>query len=446
VEGSSSRTVVMGRERPELDAQALQDALDTYDEVILQGRFNIGTSTIDINRSVTLRGEGRTNDIPDTKIYKRGWSFPFLSQEFMFDIRGEGIDVTIENIHVEDFNGTCINTRQGNSVTIRRNRITLLSGLGRGLSFGPWGDHVVGITSGGESPSRGSSPGGVVIEENYLDFALSFARGGFTTSKGLEREPDYRPDLKNHETPICVGMLLSRNLGKVIVRNNTVRNMNARGIMAMDNWESAEIEITDNTVLSEVFGAYPYNNPMSGVGILVQSAWSEPRSGGRVEVNGNRINCDKVNYCGIAVHGPAMYQEGVGKLEQVVIRDNEIKLKEGSFGIQIRRSDSTEVSDNRITGEAYYGLQVTGSEDRQGIDLSAKENKFEDNDMEGLAIKEPDEYSDAHVDGRMFTGSGEKSATAHIWLNNYSKNNVIKVKADETVIDEGEDNNVIFES
>ena len=445
-EGSSSRTVVIGRERPELDAQALQDALDTYDEVILQGRFNIGTSTIDINRSVTLRGEGRTNDIPDTKIYKRGWSFPFLSQEFMFDIRGEGIDVTIENIHVEDFNGTCINTRQGNSVTIRRNRITLLSGLGRGLSFGPWGDHVVGITSGGESPSRGSSPGGVVIEENYLDFALSFARGGFTTNKGLEREPDYRPDLKNHETPICVGMLLSRNLGKVIVRNNTVRNMNARGIMAVDNWGSAEIEITDNTVVSEVFGAYVYNNPMSGVGILVQSAWSEPKSGGRVEVNGNRINCDKVNYCGIAVHGPAMYQEGVGKLEQVVIRDNEIKLKEGSFGIQIRRSDSTEVSNNRITGEAYYGLQVTGSEDRQGIDLSAKENKFEDNDMEGLKIKEPDEYGDSHVNGRMFTGSGEKSATAHIWLNNYSKNNVIKVKADETVIDEGEDNNVIFES
>lgn len=445
VEGSSSQTAVIGRERPELDAQAIQDAVDNYDEVVLRGRFNIGTSTININRSVLIRGEGREDDIPETKIYKKGWKFPFLSQEFMFDIRGEDIDVTIENIHVEDFNGTCIGTHGGKSLTIRRNRITLLSGLGRGLSFGSWGDHVVGITAGGET-SRGGFPEGVVIEENYLDFALSYARGGFVTNKGLEREPDYRPDLQNHETPICIGINICRNLGKVIVRNNVIRNMNARGILVFDNWESADIEIVDNTIISEVFGAYPYNNPMSGAGILVQSAWSEPRSGGRVEVNGNRIICDKVNYCGIAVYGPAMYQEGAGKLESCIVRDNEVSLADGSIGVIIRRSDSTEVSNNRITGKAYYGLQVTGSEDRQGIDLSAKGNKFEDNDMEGIEIKEPDEYSDAHVDGRMFTGSGGKSATANVWLNKYSKGNVIKVKANETVIDEGEDNTVTSES
>ncbi len=445
VEGSSSQTVVIGRERPELDAQAIQDAVDSYDEVILRGRFNIGTSTININRSVTIRGEGREDDIPETKIYQKGWRFPFLSQEFMFDIRGEDIDATIENIHVEDFNGTCIGTHGGNSLTIRRNRITLLSGLGRGLSFGSWGDHVVGITAGGET-SRGGFPGGVMIEENYLDFALSYARGGFVTNKGLEREPHYRPDLQNHETPVCIGINICRNLGKVIVRDNVIRNMNARGILVFDNWESADIEIVDNTIISEVFGAYPYNNPMSGAGILVQSAWSEPRSGGRVEVNGNRIICDKVNYCGIAVYGPAMYQEGAGKLESCIVRDNEVSLADGSIGVIIRRSDSTEVSNNRITGKAYYGLQVTGSEDRQGIDLSAKGNKFEDNDMEGMEIKEPDEYSDGHVDGRMFTGSGGKSATANVWLNKYSKGNVIKVKANETVIDEGEDNTVTSES
>ncbi len=440
VEELSIQTVVIGRERPDFDAQAIQDAVDNYDEVILKGRFNIGNATININRSVTIRGEGRTDDIPDTKIYKKGWKFPFLSQEFMFDIRGEDIDVAIENIHVEDFNGTCINTRQGNSVTIRRNRLTLQSGLGRGLSFGPWGDHVVGITSGGESPFRGSSPGGVVIEDNYFDFALSFARGGFVTNKGLEREPGYRPDLRNHETPICIKMLISRNLGKVIVRNNVIRNMNARGILVVDNWETADIEIVNNAIISEVFGAYPYNNPMSGVGILVQSAWSEPRSGGRIEVANNKINCDKVNYCGIAVHGPAMYQEGAGKLEQVIIRDNEIKLEEGSFGIQIRRSDYTEVFNNKISGKAYYGLQISGSENREGMDLYANSNIFKENDTERLVIKEPDEYSDGHIDGRIFTGSEGSSCTAHVWLNAYSRGNSIILKGDEIAIDEGEDN------
>jgi hypothetical protein len=438
-EVSSRMTVVIGHERPELDAQTIQDAVDNYDEVVLKGRFNIGTSTINVNRSVTIRGEGRTDDVPDTKICKKGWKFPFLSQEFMFVVRGKDIDVTIENIHVEDFNGTCIGTRQGNSLTIRRNRITLSSGLGRGLSFGPWGDHVVGITVGGETLS-GGFPGGVVIEENYLDFALSYARGGFITNNGLAREPDYRPDLQNHEAPICVGMNICRNLGKVIVRDNVVRNMNSRGILVFDNWETADIEIVNNTIISEVFGAYPYNNPMSGVGILVMSAWSEPRSGGRVEVANNKINCDKVNYCGIAVHGPSMYQEGAGKLEVCIIEDNEIALKEGSYGIQIRKSDFTEVANNRISGKAYYGLQVSGSENREGIDLGAYANRFEDNDMEGLVIKETDEYSDGHVDGRIFTGSEGKSSTAHVWLNAFSKDNVIRVKVDETVIDEGEGN------
>jgi predicted transcriptional regulator len=440
----SNQTVVIGRERPELDVQAIQEAVDNYDEVILKGRFNIGTSTININRSVKIRGEGRTNDIPDTKICKQGWKFPFLRQEFMFDIRGEDIDVTIENIHVEDFNGTCINTRQGNSVTLRKNRITLLTGLGRGLSFGPWGDHVVGITSGGESPFRGSSPGGVVIEDNYLDFALSFARGGFITNIGLELDTAYRPDLRNHETPVCVGININRNLGKVIVRNNVIRNMNSRGILVFDNWGSSDIKIVDNTISSEVFGSYPYNSHMAGVGVFIQSAWTEPRDGGRVEVVNNRIVCDKVNYCGIAVHGPSMYQEGAGKLEQCILKDNEIQLKDGSVGIQIRKSDYTEVVNNKISGRAYYGLQISGSENRKGMDLSARANFFETNDMEGLEIKAPDEYSDSHINRRMFNGSKGKSNTAHVWLNAFTKDNVIQVREDETVINEGVGNSIIY--
>ena len=438
---STSRVVVVGRGRPDLDAQAIQDAVDNYDEVILRGRFNIRKSTIYLNKSVTLRGEGRTNDIPDTKIYKKGWDFPFLTQEFMFFVRGDDINVTIENLHVEDFNGTCIGTRQGNSLTLRRNRITLWSGLGRGLSFGAWGDHVVGMTLGGDD-ARGGFPGGILVEDNHLDFALSYARGGFITNKGLEDDPSYRPDLRNHEAPICVGINVCRILGKVIVRNNVIRNMNARGILVFDNWDSADIEIVNNTIVSEVFGVYPYNNPMSGVGILVQSAWTEPRSGSRVEVVKNKINCDKVNYCGIAVHGPSMYQEGAGKLESCTIKENEVVLKEGMYGIQIRKSDFTEVFGNTISGRAYYGLQISGRDRRGGIELGANENTFEDNDMGDLVIKEPDGYSESHVDGRMFAGEDGRSATAHVWLERRSRANVIEVKPGETVIDEGVDNKV----
>jgi predicted transcriptional regulator len=440
---SLGQVVVVGRENPAIDAQVVQDAVDNYDEVILKGTFNLGTSTVYISRSVVLRGVGRENDIPTTKVYKRGWTFPSFVQEFLLVVRGEGIDVTIENIHFTDFNYTCIWNDQGNSVRIRDNRISLLTGLGRGWSLGNRGDHVVGITSGG-SREHGGFPGGVVIEGNYLDFALSYSTGGFLSRKGLETDPSYRPDLEKHESYCGVGIVLNRNLGEVIVRDNIIRNMNSRGIMIQDNWESADIHIVGNTIVSGVYGSYPFSSHIAGVGIFAQSAWAQPRSGTRVEISGNKIRCDKLNYCGIAVYGPSMYQEGAGKLGECVVKNNDIHLEDGSVGVLIRKNDRTEVFGNKISGRAYYGFHLWGSRDREGFDLWSNENLVEDNDMTDLVIKAPDEYSDGHVDGRMFTGSEGRSATAHVWLNAFSKDNVIKVKADETVIDEGEDNKVTY--
>jgi predicted transcriptional regulator len=445
IDEESNQITVIGRERPDYDALAIQNAVDNYDKVTLKGHFNIGTSTITVKKSVHIKGEGRTDDIPDTKIYKKGWNFPFLSQEFLFLVRGESIDVTIENLHIENFNGTCIGTRQGNSLTIRKNRITLESGLGRGLTLGNWGDHVVGITAGGVT-LLGGFPGGILIEENYLDFALSYVRGGFITHDGRERDSTYRHNLQNHEAPICLGMNICRNLGKVIVRNNIIRNMNSRGIYVFDNWETAEITIQDNNITSKVFGAYPYNNPMAGVGIFVQSAWTEPRSGGKVEVYDNNISCEKVNYCGIAIHGPSMYEEGAGKLEECIIRDNFIELKDGYIGLQIRKSENTVVKNNTFSGKVYYGMQISGSKNRQGIDLASKNNHIEQNDMDQLQIKKPDVYSNGNVNGYAFTGENGKSKLAHLWLSPHTSHNNIQIGSDLIIIDEGHENKIHKES
>ena len=78
----------------------------------------------------------------------------------------------------------------------------------------------------------------------------------------------------------------------------------------------------------------------------------------------------------------------------------------------IRKNDGTEVFGNKVSGQVYYGFHLWGSRDREGIDLRSKENLVEDNDMTDLVIKAPDEYSDSHVDERMFTGSDGKSKTA----------------------------------
>jgi predicted transcriptional regulator len=438
----NERIVVIGRERPEYDFQAIQDAVDNYSEVILSGRFNIGASNIVIKRSVIIRGDGRKNDVPETKLYKSGWSFPFFDPEVPCQIRGNNIDVTIENIHIENFNGTCIGTVSGNSFRCRKNRITLHSPFGRGLTFGKLGDHVVGIVV-GETFKEGGFPGGIVVENNYLDFALSYESGGFITPDGRERDPSYRPDLLNHEAPVCVGIKVSSNKGKVIVRNNIVRNMNSRGILVCDNRDSSEIIIHDNVITSDVFGAYPYNSAMAGVGLFIQSAWSEPVKGSRVEVYENQIICDKVNYCGIAVHGPSMYQDGVGKLDECIIRNNSIDLKNGYIGIQLRKIDNVLVENNVIKGKVYYGYHVCGSKNRGNIILDSSDNIFINNDMSELEIKETDEYSDANNNGYVFTGEEGRTKTAYAWLNPLTRRNKLHIQY-KNVIDEGKNNQIVL--
>ncbi|MES0324757.1 MAG: right-handed parallel beta-helix repeat-containing protein [Candidatus Bathyarchaeia archaeon] len=147
--------------------------------------------------------------------------------------------------------------------------------------------------------------------------------------------------------------------------------------------------------------------------------------------------CTKVNYSGIVVHGPAMYQDGAGKLEECIVRDNEIELEDGYIGVQIRKSDSTIVKNNKVSGRVYYGLQISGSKNRGGIDLTSHGNIFKENDLEKLVIKEPDDYSDGNVNGYTFTGEEGKSRPAHVWLTPYASHNVIQLEAGQTIIDEG---------
>jgi len=445
-EGESlSQIVVVGRERPDVDAQAVQDAVDNYDEVILKGSFNLGTSTVCINRSVVLRGEGRENDVPSTRVYKKGWTFPFFVEDNnLLFINGEDIDVTIENIHFTDFNYECIYNRLGKRVRIINNRISLPSGMGRGMRYGNRGDHVIGIISSG---SKGhDTSGGTLIEGNYLDFATDYSLGGFESRKGLENDPNYRPNLENHESFCGIGILINNNGGEVIVRDNVVQNMNSRGIFVMDNYETAEIRVIGNTINSQVFGSYPYSSHMAGVGIFAVSTWIDPvRSGAHIEIIDNEVRCDKLNYCGIALYGQSRYEEGASKLGECIVRGNKIHLGDGHVGVIIRKNDRTEVVDNKVSGKAYYGFHLWGDEDRQGFDLGSNDNLVKDNDLSELEIKIPDEYSDGHVDGRMFAGSEGKSVTSHVWLNRFSKRNTIFLKSDETAVDEGAGNVIRYQ-
>ena len=157
----------------------------------------------------------------------------------------------------------------------------------------------------------------------------------------------------------------------------------------------------------------------------------EARSGSNIYISDNDVRCSKLNYCGIAVYGPSNYKDLSGKLGECIINNNRIHLEDGSVGIVIRKNDDTEVTNNKISGSVYYGFHLWGSVDREGFDLGSNNNSILNNDMTDLLIKAPDEYSDNHVDGRMFTGSEGKSKTAHIWLNKFSTRNKIEIEENE---------------
>ena len=452
----NARIVVEGQNNPEVDAAAIQYAVDNFKEVILRGVFSLGKSqhvlwtsevnerarsfaTVLIRKSVIIRGEDRVDDVPSTKLFKSGWTFPTSEWDYLFRIKGEDIEVEVENLHFTDFNIVCIGGDQAHKITIRKNRITLSTGIGRGFDYGKLGYHVLGINVAGDNEDDAFN-GGVIIEDNYIDLAKSYIRGGFLSLRDREKDPSFRPTPTDFDKYLGFGINVNRVAGQVVIRNNTILNVNSRSIAIHDNFKTSEFIIQGNFIKSSVYGSYSFGSQNASEGITVQNAWSRPLPGHYVEIIDNKIEFEKLNHAGICIFGPIISGENVKKLTGGLIKDNEIDLKGGSVGIHIRKCDDFEVSGNKVTGEAYYGIRVSGRRITEGLDLRSIGNHFEDNDLAGLKIKEQDEYSDGNANGRMFAGENGKSQTAHYWLGQYTLNNELKISRDESVINLGHDN------
>lgn len=452
------RIVVEGRNDSEIDSQAIQDAVDNHPEVILRGTFNLGTSknetycgkaedpparhktkaAIIIRKSVKITGEGRVDGVPSTRLFKEGWTYPtFDANDCVFFIDGDDIDVTIENVHISDFNITAIIGEQGHSLKIMNNRITLETGIGRGFRWEHFGDIVTGIRS------SGHFPGGIIIEGNLLDFATSFSFNQYQDRRDQPNEPSYRPDVSDYGNYRGHGIHVDLCVGEAIVRDNVIKNMNSRGVLVCDNYETARVYVKENVIESDIFGVYPYFTMYAGMGVLAQGSHLHRMQGFYVEIDDNSVRFSKVNYCGISVQGGV--HEDTGKLVGGSIKGNEIHLDNGSVGVLLDACEDFDVSDNRLSGEAYYGVQVTGGERVTGLDFGSYENRVQGNDFRDLVIKDPDDYSIVHVDGKTFSGSEGRSTSAHVWLNKFSARTSVQVKADERVIDEGKDNIISYQ-
>jgi len=437
------KTIILeGTETVPLDFQAIQNAVDNYDEVILKGKFNTGTSSVVISKSVNIKGEGREDDVPVTKVYKSGWNYPIIDnwvkspKNRVFCIDEDNIDVTIENIHFTDFEYNCIGGFNGNSLTIKNNRITLRSGFGRGLAS-PLGNQIIGFLQ------NGGFPGGVTVEGNYLDFAQSFGPlQRILRSNEVADDPNYRPDLTDVYNYIAFGIDIFNACGEVIIENNIVRNVNSRGIVIADNPESADIIIKDNFVFSDIYGSYFGPKPIASFGILACSGY-HIGSAPHIEILGNTVRCDKINYCGIGLQGPEVGPKGAMRFNDGIVKDNNIHLEDGSMGIFTESLENSQISGNTISGKAYYGIGIFPEVNEDRPELGSCRNVIENNDMSDLKIKDPDNYSKSIFDEKKYPGSKAGSATSYVWLSTNTKANRVKVSSIESVVDEGTDNQII---
>lgn len=437
-EGDHERIVLRGQDDSRVDAQAVQDAVDNYDEVVLEGTFNFGINSVNINKSVIVRGEGRDGDIPSTEIYKDGWTFPSPMLAQVFLVQGDGVEAVIENIHFTDFNAYCIRATEAQKITVRDNRMTLETGLYRGIQNIAFGDAIIAVIV------HDGFPGGVVVEGNHLDFALDRLYGGQVMLWAVDN-PYYRPNPVEHEYYSGYGVYVRDALGDVIVAGNTIRNMSARAISASVNNDS-KIIIKNNTIVSEVYGSYVLDKRWAGLGIVIHPSWrSKVDHAGRTEIKNNVVKYDKPNFAGIMIMGTNLSPEGTEKFIDGAVRNNSIHLDEGAVGIIAESCDRFDITGNTISGCAYYGIGVFPRGDTKRKSQGAYENVIERNDMRELKLRATDDNSRGLFDDRTFKGTKAGTASAHVWLNTNTRGNLVKVKPGEKAVDEGEINTVLTE-
>jgi cysteine-rich repeat protein len=405
--------------------------------LLKEGIFNFGTSSVFITNSVTIAGEG----VDKTKIIKTGYGGPdYVWNHGVFAVNSETVDVTIRDIHFTDYYGAAINAYNFNSLNILNNKLTLDTAKGRGWFSG--GDRRVMTIFIRRSP-EGSS---LTIKGNYIDTeedSGSMAHTGYWhDANGNPLDPDdpaTRPDIIN-DYYATLGIVTRDTKGSVLIDDNHVKNVTAKGIMVLDSFPTCKAKVINNIVESNVYGSY-YGSwkGKSAIGISSESGWANFSDGGAITIKDNWIYFNEgLNQIGIWALGMEGFKPEAGG---VFIEDNHIESKNGYVGILLSEVDQANVKNNTIVGSAYFGVRVRTDY------VGSYENEIKNN-MDDLTINPPDSYTDAHIGDGWFPnklrGYDGESGTANIWLDRKTRKNEVEIKPGETVIDEGSANEIMY--
>jgi len=322
---SQTSTHIYGADDPAVDVQAVQDAVDTYDIVYLQGTFDLGDKRVRIKRSVEILGGG-TDAHGQYLTRIEGGMLGALCANVDPDVEWAVRDIEF------DGGSNPILTRDSKHFEVTGCSISLDSTTdGRGIA----------LVSNGVT-------GSAIIKDNYIDVSgvANWRWGIFTQSIFADVE----------------------------VVGNTVNNFCTTGIWVNS---AGNIQITDNTITAGPAGPTDYRN-----GILVGSWSLPPGDRGNIEVTDNTIitgGHQKDN--GIATEDQKQELRAVCKVEDNVITYVDGSLS-GSGILVLNHTSNWTFKDNTINGgghELLAGIALyPGIVNEVGIQEG---NVFIDNDV-----------------------------------------------------------------
>ena len=293
---SQTSTNVYGADDPEVDVQAVQDAVDTYDIVHLHGTFDLGDKRVRIKRSVEILGEG-TDAHGQYLTRIEGGMWGALCGNVDPDVEWVVRDIEFDG-------GSCpILTRDSKRLEVTGCSISLSSTAdGRGISLAS-----NGVT------------GSATIEDNYIDLSGVLGTGWGVYSQSI--------------------------FADIEVVDNTVKNFSLTGLWINS---AGNIEITDNTIIAGPARPTDYRN-----GILVGSWFLPSGDRGNIEVTDNTIiTGGKELESGITTEDWEQEVRAVCKVEHNVITFVD-DSPSGSGFLVLNHTSNWTFKDNTINGGGY---------------------------------------------------------------------------------------------
>ncbi len=250
-------TEVLGQGDPALDVNAVQEAVNAFDLVILKGTFDFGnTGSVILTKDVSIFGEMNENDTPATII--KGGTSSFYCDD-------PDVSIKISQIRFDGAIFCAIRIRQCSTIRITNNEfINLVAGLNYGEKGDAYYDAVGTIIGGNRTEfmnSRSIYCSNVIVSDNYFDMGAYNENGELAMRDVLEAPTTSRAVRLYH----CV-------LERASISNNKIENHNRIGIDCLDAAGSAETEgrirIKNNDITT---GPYAARGGWSGTEVVPSS-------------------------------------------------------------------------------------------------------------------------------------------------------------------------------